>query len=144
MHLSNENACASCHDHADGIIHIVSALTTDAGVDGGGSLRVPAALCGVVGLRPTVGRSDFTGSADNSISIMGFGPIAGSVSDAMIVYAAIANAGDALLAHMLLLRHTRIDSLQPPSNSIHNANILNDFCSMFLQDWTCHNTLAVE
>ena len=67
-----------------------------AGIDGGGSVRVPAALCGVVGLRPTVGRTSPVNCPDNAFSIMAFGPLAGSVADAMLVYAHIGNAGTTL------------------------------------------------
>ena len=74
--------------------HLLTCSCENAGIDGGGSLRVPAAMCGVVGLRPTVGRTSIADCAPNSFSIMGFGPIAASVADAMIVYAVMGNAGE--------------------------------------------------
>jgi hypothetical protein len=64
-----------------------------AGIDGGGSVRVPAALCGVVGLRPTVGRTSPRNCPDNAFSIMAIGAHTGCIADAALVYAAIANAG---------------------------------------------------
>ena len=63
------------------------------GIDGGGSVRVPAALCGVAALRPTVGRTSTAYCPPNAFSIMAFGVIAGCLADALLVYAAIANAG---------------------------------------------------
>ncbi|KAK9841850.1 hypothetical protein WJX81_007196 [Elliptochloris bilobata] len=63
------------------------------GIDGGGSVRVPAALCGVAALRPTVGRTSTAHCPPNAFSIMAFGTIAGCLADALLVYAAIGNAG---------------------------------------------------
>lgn len=51
------------------------------GTDTGGSIRVPAALCGVAGLRPTVGRVSGTGIAPISTTRDTAGPIARSVAD---------------------------------------------------------------
>ena len=65
----------------------------DAGIDGGGSVRVPSALCGVVGLRPTVGRTSTVNCPENAFSIMSFGTHTTCVADAMLVYGVIANAG---------------------------------------------------
>ena len=65
------------------------------GVDGGGSVRVPAGLTGIVGLRPTVGRTSAAGAADTAFSIMALGVLAPSVACAAAVHAAIANAGTA-------------------------------------------------
>lgn len=51
------------------------------GTDTGGSVRVPAALCGVAGLRPTVGRVSAVGIAPISASRDSAGPLARSVAD---------------------------------------------------------------
>lgn len=64
-----------------------------AGIDGGGSVRVAAALCGVAALRPTVGRTSTAHCPPNAFSIMAFGVISGGLEDALLVYAAIGNAG---------------------------------------------------
>ena len=63
------------------------------GLDGGGSVRVPAALCGVAALRPTVGRTSRAGMPATAFSIAAVGVIAPSVADAAVVHAVIANAG---------------------------------------------------
>ena len=56
-------------------------------------MRVPAALCGVVGMKPTAGRTSRRGCVENAFSIMSFGPLAPSVADALLVHAAVANVG---------------------------------------------------
>lgn len=60
------------------------------GTDTGGSVRVPAALCGVVGLKVTHGRVPLTGVTPLAPSLDTVGPITRTVSDAAAVYAAIA------------------------------------------------------
>ncbi|MGB5185744.1 MAG: amidase [Acidimicrobiia bacterium] len=60
------------------------------GTDTGGSVRVPAALCGVVGLKVTHGRVPLTGITPLAPSLDTVGPITRTVSDAAAVYAAIA------------------------------------------------------
>ncbi|KAM5577963.1 fatty acid amide hydrolase-like [Rosa sericea] len=59
------------------------------GVDGGGSVRMPAALCGVVGLKPTFGRVPHSGVLPLNWTVGMVGILAGAVEDALIVYAAI-------------------------------------------------------
>lgn len=51
------------------------------GTDTGGSVRVPAALCGVAGFRPTVGRVSGDGIAPISSTRDTAGPLARSVAD---------------------------------------------------------------
>jgi aspartyl-tRNA(Asn)/glutamyl-tRNA(Gln) amidotransferase subunit A len=60
------------------------------GTDTGGSVRVPAALCGVVGLKVTHGRVPLTGVFPLAPSLDTVGPIARSVPDARLVYSVIA------------------------------------------------------
>ncbi|KAF9665864.1 hypothetical protein SADUNF_Sadunf16G0169100 [Salix dunnii] len=59
------------------------------GTDGGGSIRIPSSLCGVVGLKTTFGRTNITGSLYDFGTVEVIGPIASSVEDVMLVYAAI-------------------------------------------------------
>jgi AtzE family amidohydrolase len=56
------------------------------GSDTNGSIRVPASLCGVFGLKPTYGRLSRAGAALFGISFDHVGPIAASVRDLAVAY----------------------------------------------------------
>ncbi len=60
------------------------------GTDTGGSIRIPASLCGVVGLKPTFGRVSQRGIIPLSWSLDHVGPLTSTVEDAAIVLQAIA------------------------------------------------------
>ena len=64
------------------------------GTDTGGSVRLPAALCGIVGFRPTAGRYPQAGIVPISHTRDTAGPMARSVRDAAILDAAIASEGE--------------------------------------------------
>jgi aspartyl-tRNA(Asn)/glutamyl-tRNA(Gln) amidotransferase subunit A len=60
------------------------------GTDTGGSIRIPSALCGVVGIKPSYGLIDLAGVIPLSVSGDHAGPMARSVADASIVLEAVA------------------------------------------------------
>jgi Asp-tRNA(Asn)/Glu-tRNA(Gln) amidotransferase A subunit family amidase len=60
------------------------------GADGGGSIRIPSALCGVVGLKPTYGRISMHVNSPLCWSVEHFGPISATVADTAILYSALA------------------------------------------------------
>ncbi len=60
------------------------------GSDTGGSIRIPAGLCGTVGLKPTYGRVSGTGVVPLSWSLDHVGPMTRTVEDAAIMLEVIA------------------------------------------------------
>lgn len=66
------------------------AAAAGVGTDTGGSIRIPAACTGTVGLRPTLGSVPDGGCFRRSFSFDVAGPLARSVGDCALVYAAMA------------------------------------------------------
>jgi aspartyl-tRNA(Asn)/glutamyl-tRNA(Gln) amidotransferase subunit A len=64
------------------------------GSDTGGSIRTPAAYCGIVGLKPTYGRVSRSGVFPLAYSLDHVGPMAWSVEDCAILLGAIAGYDD--------------------------------------------------
>jgi Asp-tRNA(Asn)/Glu-tRNA(Gln) amidotransferase A subunit family amidase len=60
------------------------------GADGGGSIRIPASFCGVVGLKPTQGRVSEFGSGPLAWSVDCLGPIGATARDAALGYLVMA------------------------------------------------------
>jgi aspartyl-tRNA(Asn)/glutamyl-tRNA(Gln) amidotransferase subunit A len=103
------------------------------GSDTGGSIRIPAALCGLTGLKTTYGLISLHGAVPLSTTLDSLGPITHSAEDAALLTAAMAGPDphdpstlaaprfdlDAALASDLDMRGTRIGLLAaehfPPS-----------------------------
>jgi aspartyl-tRNA(Asn)/glutamyl-tRNA(Gln) amidotransferase subunit A len=60
------------------------------GSDTGGSIRIPASLCGITGLKPTYGRVSRAGVIPLSWSMDHIGPMAGNVRDCALLLGVIA------------------------------------------------------
>ncbi|MEV7011212.1 amidase family protein [Streptosporangium sp. NPDC051022] len=80
------------------------------GTDGGGSIRVPAALCGVVGIKPTTGTVPTY--PPSVIGPLGHtGPIARTVRDVAVALAVLQGAGPAVAPLLASLERARTEGL---------------------------------
>ncbi len=64
------------------------------GTDTGGSVRIPAALCGLTGFKPTARRVPIAGAYPLSFSLDSIGPLAGSVADCALTDAILAGSSE--------------------------------------------------
>ncbi len=71
------------------------------GSDGGGSIRIPAACCGLVGMKPTRGRVSNQPTKDDWLGLSVFGALARTVRDSALMLDAMhgALAGDETARH---------------------------------------------
>ncbi|KAK4700934.1 amidase, partial [Phenoliferia sp. Uapishka_3] len=71
---------------------LIGSGVVDMGIGGdqGGSIRIPASLCGIVGLKPTFGLVPYTGVLSSDATVDTVGPMARSVSDCALLLEAIA------------------------------------------------------
>jgi aspartyl-tRNA(Asn)/glutamyl-tRNA(Gln) amidotransferase subunit A len=82
-HFTGGSSSGSAAALAAGLVHF------SLGSDTGGSIRTPASLCGLVGLKPTFGSVSRYGVIPNSWSLDHCGPLTKSVEDCAIVMDAI-------------------------------------------------------
>jgi aspartyl-tRNA(Asn)/glutamyl-tRNA(Gln) amidotransferase subunit A len=85
------------------------------GTDGGGSIRIPSAACGIVGLKPTLGRVAYPEADDGFLNMSHYGPMTRSVADARLMLAALAGPDPAdPLSHMLAAGEQLVAEEPPP------------------------------
>lgn len=92
---AHDGACRNPHDPArmtggsssgSGCVTAAGLVPLALGSDTNGSIRVPASLCGVFGLKPTYGRLPRSGCYPFSDSLDHVGPLAASVTDLALCY----------------------------------------------------------
>ena len=117
------------------------------GTDTGGSIRTPAGLCGIVGLKPTYGLVSRHGVIPNSFSFDHVGPMAWTVEDCAILLQAIAgfDLNDPASANVNVPRYQ--DALVPDLKGVRIGVVSNffeeDFPTKDIQRQAISNSLEV-
>jgi amidase len=63
------------------------------GSDGGGSIRIPAACCGLVGMKPTRGRVSMQPAGEHWLGLSAYGALARTVADSALLLDVLQGAG---------------------------------------------------
>jgi len=86
--------CCGGSSGGSGAAVAAGAVMGGTGSDTGGSIRIPAALCGVVGIKPSYGVLSRSGVAALSWSLDHVGPLARSVDDAALLLQTMLDPAD--------------------------------------------------
>jgi Asp-tRNA(Asn)/Glu-tRNA(Gln) amidotransferase A subunit family amidase len=124
------------------------------GADAGGSIRIPASFCGVVGLKPTFGRVSEHGAAPLCWSMGHIGPIAASAADAALIYSVIAGPDPLDTTSLYQPPFQRVDfeanilsglrlGIYPPWFDHAHADIV-DACKFLLEEFIRRGAKIVE
>jgi aspartyl-tRNA(Asn)/glutamyl-tRNA(Gln) amidotransferase subunit A len=92
------------------------------GTDTGGSIRIPAAACGIVGLKPSMGEVSTDGVVPLSRTFDHVGPLAQTVTDAFLVF------------HALLGDHIAAPPAPMPLHGVRIAVLRRYFCDILDED----------
>jgi Asp-tRNA(Asn)/Glu-tRNA(Gln) amidotransferase A subunit family amidase len=98
---NRERTCGGSSGGA-GVAVATGAGTLSLGGDGGGSIRIPAAFCGIVGFKPSYQAVPREPCNPSWSTIVSYGPMARTVADARLMYSVIAANND---------EHAYVDSL---------------------------------
>lgn len=80
----NPDLCAGGSSGGAGVAVATGCVPVAEGSDMGGSVRIPASFCGVVGLKPSFGRIPFTILPSQFDQLSHFGPLARTIGDACL------------------------------------------------------------
>ncbi|WP_247883771.1 amidase family protein [Azospirillum sp. B21] len=113
------------------VISVVDGMAEIAvGSDTGGSLRIPAALSGAVGFKPTSGRLSAEGAFPLSPSLDVIGPVAATVADAALLDSVLGDGDPAPLAPLpvagqsfLVPRWRLFDGIEPAVAAAFEASL---------------------
>ncbi|KAL4588583.1 hypothetical protein LXL04_001475 [Taraxacum kok-saghyz] len=100
------------------------------GTDGGGSIRIPSSLCGIVGLKTTYGRTDIKGALCDGGTVEIIGPVASNVEDIILIYATILGSSPADKISL----HPSVPCL-PDLSSHENSNVVGSLRLGKYTDW---------
>ena len=96
------------------------------GTDAGGSVRIPATLCGVIGLKPTFARLTRHGCIPTAFTVSHMGPLCNTVTDIAILYNIIGGPDPNYLI-----------TLKQPQLSLHDVSnmMLSDITIGIYNEW---------
>ena len=94
---------------------VAAGLVPAAGAsDGGGSIRIPAACCGLVGMKPTRGRVSSQPLGDGWLGLATFGALARTVADSALLLDAIHGSAPGDNYSVAPPRHTFLEAARTP------------------------------
>ena len=93
------------------------------GTDTGGSIRIPAAACGVVGLKPTQGELITEGIVPLAPTLDHVGPLANTVGDAALIYQVMAGGARRIDADIRRSFEETVDHLRKAGYTIRELGI---------------------